>query len=150
MTIEQFEVWLQQNPQSWSSRQDPSREAEFAAWPLQPVPAIYKEFLKQIGAICVFSYCLLGPARMISRTSFIRSLNYPEEGIIFDHLVAFCSQGYDNCYLCFDGGRVIDFDPLNPFSIETVAANSFDEFLARLVESKGESFWSQSGGTITA
>jgi hypothetical protein len=143
LTIGQFEVWLQQNPQLWHGRQTPSSEEDFIAWPLQPVPATYEEFLKQIGPICVFSYCLLGPANMIDRTTFIHSLNYPEEEIIFNHLVAFCSQGDDNCYLCFDGERVVDFDPLNPFSIETVAADSFNEFLARLVESKGDSFWLQ-------
>ncbi len=137
MTIEQFEIWLQQHPQSWSNKSSPVSEEDCGVWPLKSVPAGYKDFLKRIGPICVFDYCLLSPAEMRERTTFVHSLSYPQEGINFSHLVAFCSQGYDNCYFCFDGERVVDFDPLEPGSVETAAANSFSHFLARLVNLTG-------------
>ncbi len=45
------------------------------------------------------------------------------------------------CYLCFDGEKIVDFDPLEPSSMETIIAESFEEFLTKFVNEKGGAFW---------
>ena len=132
MTIDEFEKWLQDNPTS-------SRRLVDAAWsecdpipPMPGIPAIYDECLTHIGPVMINDYILMGRQNIACATAFVRDLAYPDEGVLFEHLVPFCDLGYDMCYLCFDKNQIVFFDPLEPGSINRIIASSFEEFLDRL------------------
>lgn len=139
MTIVELQSWIRKNPQHWQSADRSVGSTDF------PYPDSYHEFLEKIGPGVLFdSYYLFDEYRIHDATEFIQQLSRPEFGSDFSGLTAFCSLGYDSCHLCFDGERIVDFDPLEPSSIETIVANTFEEFLAIAIQHKGNNFWLRS------
>ncbi len=139
MTPTEFYYWLRQNPQYWTEVNDPLWDRKGNEKFSSPeLPHVYQDFLKQVGPISLFDGTLIfiGPQEIAAISSSMRSLNQPEERIYFDHLIPFCDRTANQWYFCFNGERIVEFDPLDPFSIETNVASSFQEFLSQVVLTK--------------
>ena len=141
MTLEEFATWLKNNPEHCKQLDDNWSSIDFPSVIIPRLPLDYEQFLKRFGPVNIFGFTFLSKKNIPDTTAFIRSLAYPQEGISYDHLTAFCSLGADNCYLCFDGERVVDFDPMELNDPANVAGNSFTEFLDKFITAMGEPYW---------
>lgn len=132
MTLNEFQDWIDQNPQNWAKVADPlwnrSEQQELAQVNLPPV---YRRFLEKIGPIALSnsSLILIGIREITAVSSFMKGLNQPNEGIFFDYLIPFCDRTANQWYFCFDEQQIVEFDPLDPFSVENVVAPTFEHFL---------------------
>ena len=145
MMLEEFAIWFSNNPEHCKKLDDDWSFIDFTSVLIPRLPLGYEQFLKRFGPVNIFGYTFLSKKSIPERNEFIHSLAYAEEGISYGHLTAFCSLGYDNCYLCFDGERVVDFDPMELNDPARVAGNSFFEFLGKLIEAEGEPYWLKHG-----
>ncbi len=135
MDLTAFEHWLDRNRNHWQTLNDPVINRQVGENKPVRLPPIYAEFIERFGPVSLFDnrILLIGPKEIEQVTQFVRSLNVPDEDISFDHLVPFADRLVNQWYYCFDGECVVDFDPLDPFSIEHVIAPTFEEFLDYLM-----------------